>query len=324
RADVAMYQAKVSRSGPMLYDAAQDEFSRPRLRLAEDLRKGIADGQLRLVYQPQVDTASQEVQGLEALVRWEHPTQGELQPFKFLPAARRAGLMSSLSEEIARIAISDLSDWHKAGLPVRVAINCAPPELLSGVFVTRLYALLAERPEVLEHLVVELTEDSFLSEPERAREIIEDMRGRKLQIAIDDYGTGYSSLSYLRDLPVQELKIDRSFVSAIRSDRRTRMIVASTVQMAAALELRTVAEGVEDAATAADLVSLGVDVLQGYHLARPMPAGDVETWLRSWAATPRLPLSRGRTDELARWREARPSGPRAAARHRPARLDAGP
>jgi len=128
-----------------------------------------------------------------------------------------------------------------------------------------------------------VTEDSFIAEPERARTILRGIRNHKVQIAIDDYGTGFSSLSYLRDLPVQELKMDRSFISTMRTDSRSRMIVASTFQMAHALGLRTVAEGVENAATAADLIAMGVDVLQGYHVARPMPAGEVEGWVREWS-----------------------------------------
>ena len=134
-----------------------------------------------------------------------------------------------------------------------------------------------------EQIVIEVTEDSFLSEPERARALLLDVRRDGFQVSIDDYGTGFSSLSYLRDLPVQELKIDRSFVSMMLTDPRSRMIIASTFQMAAALGLRTVAEGVEDAQTAAALVDLGADVLQGYHLGRPMPPDQIEPWIREHA-----------------------------------------
>jgi diguanylate cyclase (GGDEF)-like protein len=282
RADVAMYQAKLTGQRAVLYDPHNDDFSRTRLQLAEELRKGISDGQLRLHYQPQIAAATQQVCGVEALLRWEHPTQGRLGPLSFLPAARRAGLMLMLSEEVARMAAVDVHRWRLAGLDMRVAINCAPPELLSGLFVPRLYDVLAAHGVSTRQIVVELTEDSFVAEPERAREIISDMRDRGLQIGIDDYGTGYSSLSYLRDLPVHELKIDRSFVASMQSDPRSHMIVASTLQMARALGLRTVAEGVEDAPTAADLVALGVDVLQGYHLSRPMPAEEIEGWVRNW------------------------------------------
>jgi diguanylate cyclase (GGDEF)-like protein len=284
RADVAMYKAKLTRCGALLYDPYYDHFSREKLQIAEELRKGIAAGQLLLWYQPQIAAGTQRICGLEALVRWQHPTEGLLTPADFLPAARRAGLMPALSEEVARIAMADLAGWRSRGLEPRVAINCAPPELMSGLFLKALYKQMHETNVPPESIVIELTEDSFISEPERAREILQDIRRHEVQISIDDYGTGFSSLSYLRDLPVQELKIDRSFITDMNNDPRSRMIVASTVQMAKALGLRTVAEGIEDAATAAALVALGVDVLQGYHLARPIAPEQVEAWIWQWAS----------------------------------------
>jgi diguanylate cyclase (GGDEF)-like protein len=284
RADVAMYQAKHSRSGVALYDAHLDDFSKAKLALAEELRRGIAEEQLELWYQPQVDAATQRLCGFEALVRWRHPTQGLLAPVAFLPAARRAGLMPSLSALTVRLAVAELARWRSMGLDVTVALNCAPPELLSGTLLPILFAAVSAAGLPRESLVIEVTEDSFLAEPERARQLLGELRDHGLQVSIDDYGTGFSSLAYLRDLPVDELKIDRTFVSAMTTDDRSRMIVASTVQMASALSVRTVAEGIEDAATAEDLVALGVDVLQGYHIARPMPADEVPGWYEQWTA----------------------------------------
>ncbi|CAN5588657.1 hypothetical protein BH10ACT8_BH10ACT8_10620 [soil metagenome] len=284
RADVAMYQAKQSRSGALLYDAERDDFSRRKLQLADDLRRGIADGQLVLWYQPQIDAATQQLSGVEALVRWQHPQHGLLSPIECLPAARRAGLMLQVSEAVLALAIEDLRTWAANGLDMRVAINCAPPELLNGLFLPKLFE--ARRHDLIpaDRLVIEVTEDSFLAEPERARAILTEIRDHQIQIAIDDYGTGFSSLSYLRDLPVNELKVDRSFISALRTDPRSKMIVSSTLQMAHALGMRTVAEGVEDAATMADLVAMGVDLLQGYHLSRPMPAAELQPWFARWRA----------------------------------------
>ncbi len=264
-----------------LYDAHLDEFSRSRLLLAEELRKGITDGQIEVWYQPQVDAATGLVDALEALVRWRHPSQGLLTPVAFLPAARRAGLMGVLSEAIARLAVRDLQQMLHCGLNLRVAINCAPPELLSHTFIPRLYASLAECDVPAERIVLEVTEDSFLADPQRARAILLDLRTHGLQVSIDDYGTGFSSLTYLRDLPVQELKIDRSLIRGIATDDRSRKIVASTIQLAHALDMRIVAEGIEDAPDAAELMAMGIDVLQGYHFARPMPAEDVAPWLRA-------------------------------------------
>src|SRR4051794_14830526 len=219
---------------------------------------------------------------MEALVRWQHPREGLLSPIAFLPDARRSGLMTALSEAVLDLVLADARRWADDGFRFRVALNCAPPELLGGRLLPRLFAGLEALGLPGERLLIEVTEDSFLSEPERARDVLHQLRAHRVQAAIDDYGTGFSSLAYLRDLPVQELKMDRSFVASMGTDERSRMIVSTTTEMAHALGLRMVAEGIEDAATAESLVALGVDVLQGYHLARPMPAEDVASWVRRW------------------------------------------
>jgi diguanylate cyclase (GGDEF)-like protein len=290
RADIAMYSAKEQRLGVVIYSPEFDVFSRERLRLGDELRRAIAERQLVLWYQPQIDAVTGRVCGLEALVRWNHPTNGLMTPAEFLPAARRAGLMQTMSEEIGRIAVKDLARWRDIGVNLRVAINCAPPELLSEIFIPRLSGMLDEAGLSADSVVIEVTEDSFLAEPERARTVLLDVRARGFQISIDDYGTGFSSLSYLRDLPIRELKIDRSFVSGVSDDTRSRMIVASTLQMAHALGLRTVAEGVENAAECADLVAFGVDVLQGYHLAKPLPPEQVVPYAKQTYAVARPPF----------------------------------
>ena len=279
RADVAMYQAKSTRAGVLLYDAAKDEFSRQRLELAEELRRGIAGGELELWYQPQVDTATGRPLAVEALVRWRHPVRGVLAPGAFLAAARRSGLMPALTEATIRTAVADAARWRDLGTDVKVALNIAPAELLAADVMSTLVDLVAAAGLPAERLVVEVTEDSFLAEPERARLVLSDLRGAGLEVSIDDYGTGFSSLAYLRDLPVNELKIDRSFVARVNTDRRSLMIVSTTTDLAHGLGLRVVAEGVEDEETARRLHQLGVDVLQGYHLARPMPREDVDAWL---------------------------------------------
>ncbi|MGV8966444.1 MAG: putative bifunctional diguanylate cyclase/phosphodiesterase [Cellulomonas sp.] len=291
RADIAMYEAKESRAGVLHFDTSQDGFSRQRLRRGEDLRQAIAENQLVVWYQPQVDARTRQVVAVEALVRWQHPTEGLLSPIAFLPDARRSGLMPAVTEAVLRSVLVDARGWLDAGLTFRVAMNCAPPELIGDRLLPFLFAALEESGLPGDCLLVEVTEDSFLSEPERAREALYELRARDVQVSIDDYGTGFSSLAYLRDLPVQELKMDRSFVSTVVSDERSRMIVQTTTHMAHALGLRLVAEGVEDAATAAELIPLGVDAFQGYHIARPMPAGDVEAWVRAWSARNCAPTS---------------------------------
>ncbi len=300
RADIAMYEAKEARSGALLYDTSQDGFSAHRLRRAEDLRQGIAAGQLVLWYQPQVDAATRTITAMEALVRWEHPTEGLLTPAAFLPDARRAGLMPALSEAVMRHVVVDARRFTDAGFRFRVAMNCAPPELLGGQLLPRLFEALDAVGLPGDAVLIEVTEDSFLSDPERARDALHDLRAHDVQASIDDYGTGFSSLAYLRDLPVQELKMDRSFVSTLLTDDRARLIVETTTKMAHAMGLRLVAEGVEDEETARALVAMDVDVLQGYHIAAPMPVEAVGPWARRWATQPvpelrrLLPVPRGR------------------------------
>jgi EAL domain-containing protein (putative c-di-GMP-specific phosphodiesterase class I) len=282
RADVAMYEAKVTRSGAQLYDAQRDEFSRQRLRMGEELRRALQKGQVVTWYQPKVDALTQQAVGMEALVRWDHPERGMIPPMAFLSVARRSGLMQELSEVVASRAISDAARWQRAGLDLNVAINLAPSELLSGKILPIIYAAI-EAAKIPTHVItIEVTEDTFLADPERAREVLLDVRRHGLKTSIDDYGTGFSSLAYLRDLPVTELKMDRSFVSTVCTDDRSRLIVASTVDMAHALDLRVVAEGVESAAVTAEVVAMGVDLLQGYHQSPPMPADQVEGWVRAW------------------------------------------
>ena len=279
RADVAMYDAKRGRLGVVLYEPTNDRFSRQRLALGEDLRIAIRTGQLELWYQPQQEASSGRICGVEALIRWRHPTRGLLSPAEFLPVARRSGLMLTLSEEIGRIAVADVAAWRKRGINTRVAINCAAPELMSGVFLPRLAEAISAAGLSPSEFVIEVTEDSFLAEPERARAMLTELTVLGFEIAVDDYGTGFSSLSYLRDLPITEIKMDRSFVAAMSTDTRSRLIVVSTFHLADALGLRMVAEGVEDAETARDLAALGVHVLQGYHLSRPLPPDRIAAYL---------------------------------------------
>ena len=279
RADVAMYQAKTGRLGVLVYDPARDDFSRERLRVAEDLRRGIDQGEVVAWYQPKVDATTGCVTGVEALVRWAHPTDGLLQPAVFLPAARRTGLMPALTSAVLTQVIADMVDWRRAGLHVHAAVNVAPAELLAPGVMSELLGMVQTADLPAGSLIIEVTEDSFLADPERARDVIAEIGRHGLEVAIDDFGTGFSSLGYLRDLPVQELKIDRSFVCDILTNPRNEMIVRTTLQLGRGLGLRTVAEGVEDAEIAHRLRLLGVDELQGYHFARPMPPAAIPGWI---------------------------------------------
>jgi diguanylate cyclase (GGDEF)-like protein len=285
RADVAMFEAKVNRTGAELYRPDHDEFSRMRLQMGEDLRRALRAGQVTVWFQPKVGSTGKAV-GMEALVRWERPNGEVRQPAEFLPVARRAGLMGELSEVVLDRAVTAAARWHRMGLDLHVALNLAPPELLTGEQLRILYAAIANAGLPAHHITIEVTEDSFLVDPVRARQVLLEVKQQGLRIAIDDYGTGFSSLSYLRDLPIDELKLDRSFVSTVSDDERSRLIVSSTVTMAHALGLLVVAEGVEDARVASTVLSLGADVLQGYHFAKPMREAQVDEWVRAANAPP--------------------------------------
>ncbi len=278
RADVAMYDAKNTGSGVRVYQHDRDVFTPERLKLTEQLRRGIAEGQLTLWYQPQVHTMTGHPVAVEALVRWQHPDHGLLLPGAFLPSARKSGVMLALTEAVVAMAIDDTTRWRAAGLDLRVSVNCAPPELLGGRLLPGLFQLLESAGLPPDTLQIEVTEDSFLQDPEQAREVLACLRDHHVQVAIDDYGKGFSSLAYIRDLSVQELKIDRAFISSLRTDHRSRVIVESTHAMASAMGMRVLAEGVEDQATVEILAEIGVSLIQGYHIARPMPAYQIEHW----------------------------------------------
>jgi diguanylate cyclase (GGDEF)-like protein len=282
QADIAMYQAKGQDGGVLLYDPEKDEFTAEKLKTAEQLRHGIPNRQLRVWYQPQVEASTMAVHGLEALVRWQHPTKGLLAPGEFLAIARQTNLMARLTEEVVELILADSQRWVAQGIGTRISFNIAPLELLNAQLLHHVLARIDAAGLPADSLVIEVTEDSFLTDPQLARRALEQIADHRVQVAIDDYGTGFSSLRYIRDLPVHELKMDRSFVSGIGHDPRSHVIVASTNQMAHGLGLRTVAEGVEDDDTARRLAALGVDILQGYHIARPMPAQHVEGWLKTW------------------------------------------
>jgi EAL domain-containing protein (putative c-di-GMP-specific phosphodiesterase class I) len=193
--------------------------------------------------------------------------------------------MGQLSEVVATRAVEDLTARQRAGIDLTVAINCAPPELLGPSFLPHLFRLIDEWDIPANRLILEVTEDSFLGDPIHTRDVILKLRSHGVQVSIDDYGTGFSSLTYLRNLPVQELKIDRALIGDLAVDDRSRMIVASTIQLAHALEMRIVAEGVENARDLSALVAMGIDTVQGYHVGRPMPPTQINQWLYEWVST---------------------------------------
>ncbi|MBK6870982.1 MAG: bifunctional diguanylate cyclase/phosphodiesterase [Kineosporiaceae bacterium] len=282
RGDIALTQARSTHLPYAAYDPEQDIFSRDRLRLGDQLREAIAGDQLELWYQPQVDLPTDTIASVEALVRWRHPERGLIPPGEFLDLARRFGLMPALTETTMRLAVTDAGRWHTAGLDLKVAMNVAPAELLTGGSMALLRELVTAAGLPGELFVVEVTEDSFLADRKRAQQVIEELHQAGFEVSVDDYGTGFSSLAYLRDLPLRELKIDRKFVAQIDTDERSAAIVSTTTDMAHALGMRIVAEGVETAAVVDALRTLGIDLAQGYFIARPMPAREVDDWIAAY------------------------------------------
>ena len=278
-ADTAMYEAKRGRTGVLVYEVERDGQARQRLQLAEALRDAITGDQLVLHYQPKLAIARDQVVGVEALVRWQHPTRGLLYPDAFIELAEQAGLMKPLTRTVLDQALAQCARWRADGLDLSVAVNVSPSNLVDPAFIAETHELLdryALPPSALE---LEVTEGILMQERERAMAILAGLRSAGITISIDDYGTGYSSLAYLAQLPVNVLKLDRSFVFEMAKDERTAAIVRSTVDLAHALGLTLVAEGVEDEPTLALLADLDCDTAQGYHLSRPLPPEQLRAWV---------------------------------------------
>ncbi|MDQ1705343.1 MAG: diguanylate cyclase [Frankiaceae bacterium] len=287
RADIAMYQAKAERCGTVVYQTEADGDLTARLRLVQELRTAIADGQLLLHYQPKVDLRSQRLIGVEALVRWQHPTLGLLFPDSFVAEAERSGLMRPFTTVVLGLALDQVRDWQTAGMLVPMAVNISTSNLLDVELPSQIEAMLDVRGLPAEVLTVEVTESTLMVDAPRALSVLGRLRALGVRVSVDDYGTGYSSLARLRELPVDELKLDRSFITELGSDDRAAAIVDSTVKLAQSLGLPMVAEGIETAAAMKRLTDFGCDIGQGYFIARPAPANELTDWLLPGPAAPR-------------------------------------
>ena len=282
RADIAMYVAKADHTGYQIYETEQDRHSVQRLALAGELRRAIEHDELVLHYQPKVDVASGRVVGAEALCRWQHPSLGLIMPDEFIPMAEHTGLITPLTKQVISMALQQTARWRAQGHRLSVAVNLCARSFLDTQLLDDIPELLATwrvDPSLLE---IEITESMIVGDPERARAVLEQLNELGITLAIDDFGTGYSSLAYLKQLPVDEIKIDKSFVLQMSSNLNDETIVRSIIDLAHNLDLRAVAEGVEDQAILGRLNELGCDVAQGYHISRPMPADRLEAWLESY------------------------------------------
>ena len=283
-ADIAMYTAKETHAGFVLFDPRQDQYSPRRLALLGELRRAIEQGQLVLHYQPKVDAHTGQVLGVEALVRWQHPQHGLIPPSDFIPLAEHTGLIGPLTHYVLDAALQQCRAWRQAGHELSVAVNVSARRLLDPEFPEEVAALLARSEMPARLLVIEITESVIMTDPHQALEILSRLHEMGVQVSIDDFGTGYSSMAYLKNLPVHELKIDRSFVAQMTSSSRDAVIVRSTADLGRNLGLRVVAEGVEDRGTWQELDALGCDAIQGFYVSRPVPADDLLSWLEQQQA----------------------------------------
>ena len=279
RADTAMYAAKRGRRGFEVWAPDGTPASRDRLETLEQLRVALDTEQLVNHYQPQLDLRTGAVTGLEALVRWDHPERGLLYPDVFLPLAEQAGLMRRLALRVLEGALRDLADWRAAGHELSVAVNLSVSNLQDVALPEQVQMLLEAFAVPAGALTLEITEDVLMADAARSQQVMAGLRQLGVRLSVDDYGTGYSSLSYLCALPVDELKLDRSFVGNLTSDERAAAIVRSTLQLSRDLGMTMVVEGVEDGDALAALREWGCEFAQGYHIARPMPAERFLAWL---------------------------------------------
>jgi diguanylate cyclase (GGDEF)-like protein len=276
RADVAMYQAKGRQTGQEIYTASHDPHSTEKLRLVGELRRATLDGELVAYFQPKMGIGDGLVEGVEALLRWRHPRRGLLMPGEFVPLAERTGHIGALTELVLDGALREARYALAAGRELRVAVNLSARSLLDDRIVDDVARLL-ERWDVPGRLLqLELTESMLVSDPRRATQVLDSLRGMGVGLSLDDFGTGYSSLAQLSDLPVDELKVDRSFIQRIeREDPAATAIVRSTVHLAHDLGLRVVAEGVESRPVLAHLDALGCDAVQGFLFGLPVPTEEL-------------------------------------------------
>jgi diguanylate cyclase (GGDEF)-like protein len=297
-ADIAMYVAKRNKTGYAIYDPEYDTHQQEHLSLLSEIRRAVEGHQLRVYYQPKISLASSAAGAVEALLRWEHPQRGFIPPNEFIPFAEHTGFIKVLTRWVLEEAIRQCGEWQKNGLRLRVSINISARDLLNRELPDIIAQLLDRHGTPAELICLEITESGFMEDPAHAQKVLERLHALGLQLSIDDYGTGYSSLSYIARLPVHELKIDRSFVKRMIDDATTSAIVRSTIELGHSLGLKVVAEGVEDEAGFRFLRQLGCDQAQGYFMSPPLPARELEAWLRNskWAPTADRPFV-----ETGRW-----------------------
>ena len=279
RADMAMYKAKVTRSGHHVFKHDDDSHGDSRLRTLQELRVALLENQLVLHYQPKISFKTGDVIGVEALVRWNHPTRGLLRPEAFIPLVEEGGLTHDMTQVVLENALDQAAVWQARGCALAVAVNISVRSLTDAGLPERVSTMLAARGLPGSALTLEITGDFLMSDWQRTRNNLTRLHDLGIQIAVDNFGMGYSSLSHLRDLPIDELKLDRSFVIPMADDAWAAALVASTIALAHSLDLRMVAGGVENTVTYDELVRFGCDYAQGFFISHPIPAVELDHWL---------------------------------------------
>jgi len=291
-ADIAMYAAKRARCGHAVYSDDQSSDPADQLELTSELRLAIEGNELELHYQPKLDIETRKVCGVEALIRWHHPRKGPLSASRIIALAENAGLIKPLGHWVFATAASQTVDWSRMGIDLEVAINLTPQNLQDPEFVESVIERIGQGNSHRLRLLVEITESAMISDPEQSTLILDRLHDVGVKISVDDFGTGYSSLAYLKELPVDELKIDQSFVHNMTDNSRDSCIVRTIIELGHNLGLRVVAEGVEQRSVLEILTGLGCDVAQGYYLSHPLTHQQFEQWYKSgewtdgWACEP--------------------------------------
>ncbi len=278
-ADIAMYVAKRNKTGYATYDPEYDTHQQEHLSLLGELRRAVEQNELKLFYQPKVSLSNSNVTAVEALLRWEHPQRGVVSPGEFIPFAEQTGYIKILTRWVLAEALRQCGAWLRAGMPLRISVNISARDLMNRELPEQISELMTRHQVPADLVCLEITESGFMEDPAHAQKVLQRLAALGIHLSIDDYGTGYSSLSYIVQLPVDELKIDRSFVMRMATDQQTSTIVRSTIELGHSLGLKVVAEGVEDEAGMKMLQELGCDQAQGYFISRPISAIQLEAWL---------------------------------------------
>jgi diguanylate cyclase (GGDEF)-like protein len=284
RAELALAAAKRRHSGVAFASETGAESAHEQLSLIGDMRRALAGGEFTLAYQPKLALGSGRIVAVEALLRWQHPERGSIAPARFIPFAEQTGFIREITPWVLETAVRQAAVWHAAGLDIAVSANLSTLDLLDPHLGRRVRDLLERHAVPARRLCLEITESALMDDPAQAQAHLDELAALGIKLSIDDYGVGQASLAYLKSLPVDELKLDRSFITAITESPRNAAIVESTIMLSHALGLTVVAEGVETPAELRWLREHGCDIAQGYGIARPMTAAQLQDWLADFAA----------------------------------------